>query len=430
MRVLLLPLLLTAIPAQVVDPLGRSILFVRGADGSGGATEGGTFAQRTEQLGDITNGSTAGGNHGYLSLATALRSDGFTVSQRIETSTGTLRLSDLLPHRVVVFGSNNKVYTAAEVAAFHSYMDAGGSALFISDANWGLTWEAAPASDNQFLARYGCQVYQDSGMLPTMARSTTGRYLIADHPVLSGFDGLPAADNVDQYNGEGVNLFRITAGSGGYQARAMVSASGLQVRLNNPAGGPGATQPAGSSDAAMVVCQKGLSRLVGHFDRNTFFNRNGAGTDLFKLDNQQLALNIFRYLAAARPEVRDLGAGCGVAQDLLLQAGAPVLARSTTLDLSGAPAQATGWLLFAPGAAAPFTWAGCTVHLDPLKTWVPLVFATDAQGAARIQATLPAAHPLGGLQVSAQAVVFVTAGPFLGGGRLSNGLQLRLGSLD
>jgi hypothetical protein len=32
-------------------------------------------------------------------------------------------------------------------------------------------------------------------------------------------------------------------------------------------------------------------------DRDTFFNAGGGATNLFRLDNQQLALNIFDWLA-------------------------------------------------------------------------------------------------------------------------------------
>jgi len=38
-------------------------------------------------------------------------------------------------------------------------------------------------------------------------------------------------------------------------------------------------------------------RIAGHFDRNTFFNTNGAGTDITRFDNLQYALNLFAWLA-------------------------------------------------------------------------------------------------------------------------------------
>src|SRR5215212_4821026 len=60
------------------------ILFVRGADRSGGFLEASNDAGRTEQLADINNGSTASGNHGWATLAATLRSAGYIVEQIAE----------------------------------------------------------------------------------------------------------------------------------------------------------------------------------------------------------------------------------------------------------------------------------------------------------------------------------------------------------
>jgi len=410
-----------------IDPQGRSVLFIRGADGSGGATEGGTKQQRTEQLGDVTNTSTSRGNHGYGTLRALLVGDGFKVTQVIESSTA-INLATLQAHRVVVFGSNNKVYSATEVKAFHDYVDRGGSALFISDANWGLTWEAAPASDNQFLSRYGAQIYQDSGQLPLMARSEQGRYLLPGHPVLSGPDGAGNRSEVNRYNGEGVSLFRITTGSSGYQAVAMVSAKGLLKRLNDSTGKAGALQTVGAADAAMVFVEKGTARIVGHFDRNTFFNLNGAGTDITKLDNAQLALNIFRYLASVKATAAVVGKGCGKARALSLTAALPILARTQRYTLSGASANATGWFVLSPGAPKIIQVGnGCATYVDLGAAVVGLVFVTDTSGAWSFNPGLPESHLLSGLRLTAQVVTFASGGPFAGGGELSNGLDMVLG---
>lgn len=413
--------------APQVDPQGRSVLFIRGANGSGGATEGGTTQQRTEQLSDIGNSSTSGGNHGYGTLRALLAGDGFQVSQLIESSS-TITLSTLQAHRVVVFGSNNKVYSAAEVKAFHDYVDRGGSALFISDANWGLTWEAAPASDNQFLGRYGAQVYQDSGQVPLMSRSEQGRYLLAGHPALSGPDGAGNKSDVNRYNGEGVSLFRITSGSNGYQAVALVSATGLQKRLNDSSGKAGALQSAGSGDAAMIFVEKGNARILGHFDRNTFFNLNGAGTDISKLDNAQLALNIFRYLASVKATASVVGKGCGKRAVLSLTAAPPILGLAQGYALTGASPNALGWLVLAPGAPKVVQVGnGCSTFPDLGVAVVGLVFQTDSGGKWSFTPTLPQNHRLSGLRLTAQVVTFVSGGPFVGGGELSNGLDLLLG---
>jgi len=414
------------ITAQV-DPLGRSVLFIRGADGSGGATEGGTFQQRTEQLSDVTNLSTAPGNHGYGYLKILLENDGFQVSQIIE-SPAPLTLHLLIPHRIVVFGSNNRSYAAAEVQAFHDYMDRGGAALFISDANWGPTWGGAPSSDNAFLARYGAQVYQDSGQVPHMKRADAGRYLVPSHPVLSGPDGVGGAHDVNEYDGEGVNLFQITTGSNGYQAFAAVSAAGLVKRLNTQNSSAGPLQAAGPNDAAMIVVEKGDTRLVGHFDRNTFFNLNGAGTNLTRLDNAGLALGIFRFLASVPATSTPAGPGCGLKGPVGLAATRPVVGQLVTFTMTNATANAPGQFVVTLGPPAPLPFpGGCVLQINPATMVMSLPLKTDAAGRWALNFPLPDAHGLSGLELTAQAATFVAGGPLFGAAELSNGAALRLG---
>jgi hypothetical protein len=60
------------------------VLFVRGADRSGGFLEANDDAGRTEQLADITNASTAPGNHGWAQLAEALADAGYALAQVTE----------------------------------------------------------------------------------------------------------------------------------------------------------------------------------------------------------------------------------------------------------------------------------------------------------------------------------------------------------
>lgn len=76
----------------------------------------------------------------------------------------------------------------------------------------------------------------------------------------------------------------------------------------------------------MLVATLGDGAIIGHFDRNTFFNEGGAGTFLtdpnsgfdgnVALENDEFALNLFSF-AAAVPEP---------ASALLLLAGVPLLA--------------------------------------------------------------------------------------------------------
>src|SRR5688500_7099456 len=100
--------------------LDGSVLFIRGADRSGGFIEATNDTQRTEQLASVANASTSVGNHGWKQLADLLRGNGYTVTEVKETieagasSTGQtqgehLHLPDLnlSQYRAVVMASNN-----------------------------------------------------------------------------------------------------------------------------------------------------------------------------------------------------------------------------------------------------------------------------------------------------------------------------------
>lgn len=83
---------------------------------------------------------------------------------------------------------------------------------------------------------------------------------------------------------------------------AVADAEG-NTRLNQPPFGgqsKGPSQSTNSGDASVFTADWGAGRVVGHFDRNTFFNLTGAGTNINRFDNQQYAVNLFTYLAGER----------------------------------------------------------------------------------------------------------------------------------
>jgi hypothetical protein len=286
-----LSLALTAMPAA----LGQSVLFVRGADRSGGFLEAGDDAQRTEQLADIYNASTANGNHGWAELRMALEAAGYDVAQITEQAENASGPADgiavpfdeidLTGYDVIVMGSNNAVYSRAQVDALEAWIRAGGGALFISDANFGGDWADAPDSDQQFLDRFGLVMNQDAGTY--VVRRADGDFARPGHPVLAG---------VDAFDGEGVSP--IVAGD----ADDVVALAKNSTRVNAPPFGSddrGQTRPVTELDGALVVIEPDAGRIAGHFDRNTFFNDNGAGTDIHRFDNLTYAINLFDWLADA-----------------------------------------------------------------------------------------------------------------------------------
>lgn len=285
------------------------ILFVRGADRSGGFLEASNDSQRTEQLADIFNASTAAGNHGWRELRVALEQEGFAVSQIKETiepgapATGQtqgvhldLETLDLSRYSAIVMGSNNATYDTAAVDALESYIrDADGAVLFISDANFGSSWADAPTSDQPFLSRFGLTVNQDQGTY-SLQRSS-GDFLVPNHPI---FDG------VNAFDGEGVSPLFVSSGGVPGVSTTLLSRAKNLTRINappyaNPANQQGFDRPVTAGDASMLLADISGGRLIGYFDRNTFFNTNGAGSDITRFDNRTLALNLFNYLAFGPP---------------------------------------------------------------------------------------------------------------------------------
>jgi len=292
-------LIVSAAGASLADP-PATILFVRGADRSGGFLEANNDAERTEQLADLTNQSTAGGNHGWFELAAALEAEGYTLVQMPEPlepdapptgqTTGAplgFASMDLEQFDAIVLGSNNASYPPEQADAIEVYVRSGGGVLFISDANFGSDWNDAPDSDQYFLDRFGWVMQQDQGTY--ILRRSDGDFLQPSHPILEG---------VDAFDGEGVSPVVIpeTDSVPGVTSTIVVRAKPGQQTRNNDNTGAGSSRPTGDRDATLAVATVDAGRIAAHFDRNTFFNLNGAGTSIRRFDNRAYALNLFAWL--------------------------------------------------------------------------------------------------------------------------------------
>lgn len=323
------------------------ILFIRGGPGTGGFLEGGA----DEQLSDISNHSTARGNHGWGSLANLLRGEGYDLEQVVEgpaTNNTPVDLAgmDLNRYRIIVLGSNNAEYGPDAADAVERFVRDGGGLLVISDANWGRTWRDAPDSDQTFLDRFGLVMNQDQG---TYALSRSGGdYRVPTHPILAG---------VGVFDGEGVSPAVVV--STPPSVRHCIVARAKNQTRNNDGTDParnyiGTSRPVTASDGALVVGMAGGGRIAVHFDRNTFFNLNGAGTSLERYDNRLYARNLFNWLAAAwRSENRPpLVRSAGVSGQFVLPDEARLEA---TVEDDGQPypgGAVTSWWEVAAGPAS------------------------------------------------------------------------------
>lgn len=287
-----LALALVLLVAGAATPAAAdSVLFVRGGPGTGGFLEGGS----DEQLSDITNDATFGGNHGWGQLADLLESEGYLLEQVIEGPIDDnqpidFAALDLSAYDVIVLGSNNAAYPPAAVDAIEDFVRDGGGLLVISDANWGTDWCDAPTSDQPFLDRFGLVMNQDRGTYSICRED--GDFVVAGadqggHPILAP---------IDCFDGEGVSPITLADDPvAGVRGRILANAEGLVRR--NEGSGQGPSTPATDDDGALVVALAGRGRLAGHYDRNTFFNQNGAGTSLVRFDNAAYASRLFAWLA-------------------------------------------------------------------------------------------------------------------------------------
>jgi hypothetical protein len=286
-----------------------TILFVRGAPRSGGFLEGSEAVPRNEELADINDTSTANLNSGWGTLAARLRDERFVVEQISEPKGHNAPPSgfvdgrpirfedmDLSRYSAIIFGSNNARYGRESVDAIDAFIRGGGGALFISDANFGSTWRDAPDSDQAFLHRYGLTVNQDNGTYPLTRAG--GDFAAGDHPVLEGvgaFDGEGVSPlTTPATPPPGVTITRVVGAHGRFR-RNDGSHESLRFR--------GSLRPATDREAALVLANAGAGRVAAYFDRNTFFNANGRGTDITRLDNEQFAMNLFGWVADDRPPV-------------------------------------------------------------------------------------------------------------------------------
>jgi hypothetical protein len=290
----------------------KRILFVIGGSNSAGFRENGTLAERDEHRSMIDNVSTATGNHGWGELANALGEAGYLTEQVAEgggAGSGTnlwhsgtalpFDTMDLAPYAAIVLGSNNASYAAAQVDAIERFVRGGGGLLLISDANFGAiwndnantTWQDASNSDQQFADRFGLRMNQDRGTYE--ASRASDHFLVPDHPLLTNVDGI---------HGEGVTPVSLGSPVAGVHSQVIVRVpSQFTLRENLPPfdnAGLGDTRNSTAADGVVVTALAGGGRVVGHFDRNTFFNDGGGGSDIHRSDNLQFALNLFAWLAA------------------------------------------------------------------------------------------------------------------------------------
>ena len=253
----------------------NKVLFIRGGAGTVGLNNaGGDFnaCDATEHV----NGE------GWGSLANLLGSNGFTVVQHLEgplAARAPADISNLAQYGIVVFGSNNFVYSSADADAVEAFVRAGGAVLFISDAGFGkTTFAEAPTSDQTFAGRFDLVIDQDngSGVPMTVMRA---QFVQPNHPVLVG---------VLSFQATGTSPITVVDNVADVTPQVLVPVTG-NVRNNDAP--MGTSRAATAADGALVVAEVGAGRVAAYFDRDTWTNGS-----LAKNSDTALATNLFRWL--------------------------------------------------------------------------------------------------------------------------------------
>jgi len=216
------------------------------------------------------------GPTGMSQFATALQQVGFTCTEALDASV-TLNATTLNPYKVLILGSNNRRFTAAEQAAVATWVNAGGGLVAWCDAafgwaNGGVNSSDGLNSDNDLTQQFGMRFLHDNGSgVFTLSQWAVNHYI----------------NNFNKNGGisvrvEGVSPVRTSA-------PATILANMPPGSVLNSLDGP-----LTAADAAMSVAKPGSGRVACFFDRNTFWNA-GEGTNLSEVDNKLFAQRLILW---------------------------------------------------------------------------------------------------------------------------------------
>jgi hypothetical protein len=207
---------------------------------------------------------------------------GFDVDEIILDANTVISPAMLAPHAVAVLGSNDRSLLPTEIEALAQFVESGGGLLLYADFQYGPNnW----SSDNDFLQRFGLEVFPDNFQPATQITD-----IVPSHPIMNG---------VRSFATEGSSQFLISA-----QALAdtivLARCSPLD-RLGCALQEPERSR-VGPNDvvACTWIRSVGRGRIAGTCDRNTFHDGPGIGTALSEFDNRRYAANLFRWLATGR----------------------------------------------------------------------------------------------------------------------------------
>ncbi|TGE04322.1 malectin domain-containing carbohydrate-binding protein [Hymenobacter fodinae] len=221
------------------------------------------------------------GNQGMSQFNQLLTETGFSAVEALD-ATVTLNAATLSNYKVLILGSNNRRFSAAEKTAVATWVNSGGGLLAWSDAafGWdsgGINSTVGATSDNDLTDQFGMHFLRDNGVsVFTLNQWSTNHYINR----FNKNGGLTI-------EAEGVSPVRTTS-----PATILAGLPAGKAQLNSLDG------PVTAADAAVAIAKIGQGRVLGFFDRNAFWNA-GEGTYLSRVENRVFAQRILQWVAGA-----------------------------------------------------------------------------------------------------------------------------------
>lgn len=224
------------------------------------------------------------GDRGMSGFAEVIRQVGLQIEEVYDQEVA-LTPELLTSIDVLILGSNQRRFTAAEAKTVDDWVRSGGALLGWSDSAFGGHWnqvgvdnDLGRLSNNDLTVQFGMYFMTDNG---------AGNYLIENYERDHFINDYDRNGGVS-FRGEGVSPIRVAHPA---EMLAPLQEGGLggELRLNKRDG-----EFDQEIDAALAIAKVGEGRVVGVFDRNMFWNA-GEGTRLSHVDNREFTQRIMTW---------------------------------------------------------------------------------------------------------------------------------------
>jgi hypothetical protein len=236
------------------------------------------------------------GRLGMSEFKEAIEDVGFDLTEQYDAALE-LNAAFLKNYRVIILGSNQRMFSKAEASAVENWVHQGGGLIAWSDSAFGGHYRKVGIdntlgrdSNNRITEPFGMYFLTDSG---------GGNYLISEYTEDHYLNNDDRNGGV-RYRGEGVSCVRISPPA---RMLAPLQGGGLGGKLSvNKVDAP--YQP--ERDAALAIAEPGKGRVVGIFDRNCFWNA-GDGTRLSHVDNREFVQRVVVWAAGEEKAIKVSG---------------------------------------------------------------------------------------------------------------------------